>query len=165
MLGQAGCLTALGRLDEAEPLLDELAALLPQVGDSTFSPDDVLADIAFERGEWGRAARLYAGCAARTGHMRSALVMHLGCTAIALAHLGADEPALELEAAAASIADAIGEPSVDKLMAKHVWALDEARDRVPPDRATQAIRRGREIPESEAAARAVELALATSAAS
>ena len=90
--------------------------------------------------------------------------MHLGCTAIALAHLGADEPALELEAAAANIADAIGEPSVDKLMAKEMWALDEARDRVPPDRATRAVRRGKELPESEAAARAVELALATSAA-
>ena len=61
--------------------------------------------------------------------------MHLGCTAYALAHLGADEPALELEAAAASIAEAIGEPSVDKLMAKHVWVLDEARARVPQDRA------------------------------
>ena len=90
--------------------------------------------------------------------------MHLGCTAIALAHLGADEPALELEAAAASIAEAIGEPSVDKLMAKHVWVLDEARDRVPQDRAARAVRRGRALPESEAAARAVELASTTSVA-
>ena len=152
----------MGRLEEAEPLLDELAALLPQVGDSTFSPDDVLADIAFERGEWARAAQLYAESARRTGHQRSALVMHLGCTAFALAHLGADEPALELEAAAASIAEAIGEPSVDKLMAKHVWVLDEARARVPQDRATRAARRGRELPESEAGARAVELSLAAS---
>ena len=36
---QAGCLADLGRLEEAEPLLDEVAALLPQVGDSTFSLD------------------------------------------------------------------------------------------------------------------------------
>jgi predicted ATPase/DNA-binding SARP family transcriptional activator len=160
LLGQAGCLTALGRLDEAEPLFDELAALLPQVGDSTFSPDGVLADIAFERGEWARAAQLYAESAMRTGHQRSALVMHLGCTAYALAHLGADEPALELEAAAASIAETIGEPSVDKLMAKHMWVLDDARARVPQDRAARAVRRGRELPESDAGARAVELSLA-----
>jgi predicted ATPase len=164
LLGQAACLTNLGRLEETEPLLDELGALLPQVRDSTFSPDDVLSDIAFERGEWARAAQLYAESARRTGHMRSALVMHVGCTAIALAHLGADEPALELEAAAAGIAEALGEPSVDKLMAKHVWALDEARDRVPPDRAARAARRGRALPESEVAARAVELSLAASAA-
>ena len=164
LLGQAGCLTVLGRLGEAEPLLDELAALMPQVEDSTFSPDDVLADVAFARGEWARAAQLYAGCARRTGHMRSALVMHLGWTAIALAHLGADEPALEIEAAAFGIAEAIGEPDVDKPMAKEMWVLDEARDRVPPDRAALAVRRGRELPESEAAARAVELSLAASAA-
>ena len=88
--------------------------------------------------------------------------MHLGCTAFALAHLGADEQALELEAAAASIAEALGEPSVDKLMAKHVWVLDDARARVPPDRAARAARRGRELPESEAGARAVELSLAAS---
>ena len=162
MLGTAGCLATLGRLEEAEPLLDELAALMPQVLDSRFSPDDVLSDIAFERGEWARAAQLYAESAARAGRMRSALVMHLGCTAYALAHLGADEPALELEAAGASIAEALGEPSVDKLMAKHVWVLDEARARVPEDRATRAARRGRELPESEAGARAVELSLAAS---
>ena len=90
--------------------------------------------------------------------------MHLGCTAFALAHLGADEPALELEAAAASIAEAIGEPSVDKLMAKHVWVMDEARARVPQDRAALAVSRGRELQESEAGARAVELSLAASAA-
>ena len=90
--------------------------------------------------------------------------MHLGCTAYALAHLGADEPALELEAAAASIAETIGEPSVDKLMAKHVWVMDEVRARFPQDRATLAVSRGRELPESEAGARAVELSLAASAA-
>jgi predicted ATPase len=164
LLGQAQCLTALGRLEEAEPLLDELAALLPQVHDSTFSPDGVLSDIAFARGESARAAQLFAASALRAGHMRSALVMHLGWTAIALAHLGADEPALELEAAAAGIAEAIGEPSVDKPMAKHVWVMDEARARVPPDRAASAARRGRELAESEVAARAVELSLAASAA-
>ena len=164
LLGQAACLTNLGRLDEAESLFDELAALMPRVGDSTFSPDGVLADIALERGEWARAAQLYAESARRTGHMRSTLVMYLGCTAIALAYCGADEQALELEAAAASIAEAIGEPSVDKLMAKHVWVMDEARARVPQDRATLAVSRGRELPESEAGARAVELSLAASAA-
>ena len=162
LLGQASFLIDLGRLEEAEPLLDEVTALLPQVADSTFSPDTVLSDIAFERGEWTRAAQLYAECARRTGHMRSALVMHVGWAAIALARLGADEPALELEAAAARIAETIGEPSVDKLMAKHVWALDEARDRVPPDLAPRAARRGRELPESEIAARAVELSRAAS---
>ena len=135
---------------------------MPQIGDSTFSLDDVLADIAFERGEWARAAQLYAESARAQGHMRSALVMHLGCTAIALAHLGADEPALELEAAAASIAEAIGEPSVDKLVAKEMWALDEVHDRLRRDRATRAIRRGETLPESEVAARAVELSLAAS---
>jgi hypothetical protein len=95
--------------------------------------------------------------------MRSALVMHLNCAAIALAYLGADEPALELDAAAASIAEALGEPSGEKTMAKHMWALEQARARVPTDRATRAIRRGRELPESEAATRAVELSLAASA--
>ncbi len=164
LLGKAGCLTNLGRLEEAEPLLDELAALMPQVRDSTFSPDDVLSDIAFARGEWARAAQLFAASALRTGHMRSSLAMHLGWTAIALAHLGADEPALEIEAAAAGIAEAIGEPSVDKIMSKHVWVLDEVRDRVPQDPATSAVRRGRALPESEAAARAVELSLAAAAA-
>jgi predicted ATPase/DNA-binding SARP family transcriptional activator len=163
LLGQAACLTNLGRLGEAELLLDELAALMPQVGDSTFSPDDVLADIAFARGEWARAAQLYAANAARVRHMRSALVMHLGCTAIALAHLGADEPALEVEAAATSIAEAIGEPRVDKLMAKHVWVMDEARARIPQDLAALAASRGRELPESDAGARAVELSLAACA--
>ena len=91
--------------------------------------------------------------------------MHLNCAAIALAYCGADEPALELEAAAASIAEALGEPSREKLMAKHMWALDEARGRLPQDRAARAVSRGRELPESEAAARAVELSLAASAAS
>ena len=161
---QAGCLIGLGRADEAGPYLDEAATLLPQIGDSTLSLDDLLCDVAFERGEWARAAQLFAASARRTGHMRSALVMHLGWTAIALAHLGADEPALELEAAAAGIAETIGEPSVDKSMAKEVWALDEARDRVPSDLAARAVRRGRELPESEVAARAVELSLASYAA-
>jgi hypothetical protein len=75
LLGQASCLTALGRLGEAEPLLDEAAALLPQIGDSTLSLDGLLADVAAERGDWARAAQLYAESALRTGHMRSALVM------------------------------------------------------------------------------------------
>lgn len=58
-------------------MLDEVAAPLPQVGDSTFSPDAMLADIAIERGEWARAAQLFAESARRTGQMRSALVMRV----------------------------------------------------------------------------------------
>jgi len=51
-----------------------------------------------ERGEWARAARLFAQSARRTGHMRSALIMHLGWTAMALAHLGAERRVESLHA-------------------------------------------------------------------
>ena len=50
---------SLGRLDEAERLLDEAAPLVSQVGDST-STSTVVCGIAAERGDWALAGRSYA---------------------------------------------------------------------------------------------------------
>ena len=94
------------------------------------------ADIAVERGNWALAARLYAeGVSDRGPQHGRARCPGCAATAIALAQLGADEDALELEASANSITAAIGEVSSDPLTDKHGWALDEARERVGPDRA------------------------------
>ena len=86
---------------------------------------------------------------------------------MALARLGADEAALELEAGASRILEDIGETADDPMTAKHGWVLDAARERVGPERAAAAERRGRALPQAESAARAaalVELACAPSAA-
>ena len=155
---QAQPLVEVGRLDEAERLIDEAAPLVPLTGDSTtFDPTGIYADIAVERGNWALAARLYSEGCLNVGHNPAWLALGLQYTAIALAQLGADDEALELEASANSLAAAIGEALNDPLAAKHGWALREARDRVGPERAARAARRGRELPESESAARAVEL--------
>jgi predicted ATPase/DNA-binding SARP family transcriptional activator len=165
LLFQAQSLVALGRLDEAERLIDEAAPLVPQVGDSTLDPSDICADIAVERGNWALAARLYSEGALTVGRNTGMLALELRSTAIALAQLGSDEDALELDASASSIAAAIGEALDSPLVVKHGWVLREARERVGPERAARAARRGRELPESESAARAVELARATRLAS
>jgi tetratricopeptide (TPR) repeat protein len=160
---QAQTLIQLGRLDEAERLLDEAAPLVPQVGDSALDLSDVYADIAAERGDWALAGRLYAAGALTAGHLTGVLAMDLRCTAIALAQLGADEDALELEASADTVLAASGEAIIDPLAVKYGRALGEARERVEPGRAAAAARRGRELRESESAARAAEMVQAACA--
>ena len=76
----------------------------------------------------------------------------------ALTQLGADEDALELAANATAITAAIGEVASYPLTDTHGWALDQARERVGPDLAAAAARRGRALPASERAARAIEMA-------
>ena len=91
------------------------------------------------------------------GRNTGALAAQLRAIAIALTQLGADEDALELEANASSITAAIGEVLSDPLTDKHAWALDQARERVGPDLAAAAARRGRALPASESAAKAAEM--------
>ena len=163
LLFQAQTLVQLGRLDEAERLIDEAAPLVPRVGDSMLSVSSFAGDIAVERQDWALAARSYAAAALTQGRDTGVLAMQLRLTAIALAQLGADEDALELEASASRMAAAIGEAGSDPITAKHARALDAARKRVGPDRAAAAARRGRELPESDSAARAVEIVQAACA--
>jgi predicted ATPase len=158
LIYQAQALIQLGRLDEAECLLDEAAPLLPRIGDSRLVLSDVYADIAVERGDWPLAARLYAEGALHADDLTGALAMDLRLTAIALAQLGADEDALELDACATAIVAALGEAFDDPMTAKYGTVLGAARERVGPDRAAAAARRGRELPTSESAARAAQLA-------
>ena len=56
----AHTLVHLGRLDEVEPLLGEAEQLLPLVGDGVLEPSDIRGDLAAERGDWERAAAMYA---------------------------------------------------------------------------------------------------------
>ena len=160
LIYQAQALIQLGRLDEAERLLDEAAPLLPRIGDSRLVLSDVYADIAVERGDWPLAARLYAEGALHADDLTGALAMDLRLTAIALAQLGADEDALELDACATGIVAALGEAFDDPVTAKYGTVLGAAGERVGPDRAAAAARRGRELPTSESAARAAQLAQA-----
>ena len=157
LLFQAQTLVSLGRLDEAERLVDEAAPLVPLVGDSRLSVSWVVSDIAVERGDWALAARSYAESVLIAGRNTGALAAQLRAIAIALTQLGADEDALELEANASSITAAIGEVWSDPLTDKHAWALDQARERVRPDLAAAAARRGRALPASESAAKAVAM--------
>jgi predicted ATPase/DNA-binding SARP family transcriptional activator len=163
LLYQAETFVQLGRLDEAERLIDEAAPLIPQIGDSSFDVSGILADVAVERGDWALAGRLYAKTALLAGRNTGERIIQLRLTAIALAHLGHDEDALELEAAASSIGAAIGELVSDPMTAKHGWVLSEAREHVGPKRAAAAARRGHALPETESAARAAEMVQAACA--
>jgi tetratricopeptide (TPR) repeat protein len=157
LLFQAQTLVSLGRLDEAKRLIDEAAPLVPLVGDNTLSLNSVIGDIAVQQGDWALAARSYAEAALTAGRNTGVLAIQLRSIAIALAQLGADQDALELEANAHSIAEAIGERESDPLTGKHAWALDAARERVGPDLAAAAAHRGRALPASESAAKAAEI--------
>jgi tetratricopeptide (TPR) repeat protein len=156
----ASALAMAGRLEEAERSLDEAAPLVPQVGGSEAGLGDVRALIAVARGDWALAARLTAESATTAGRNLGGLGWLLLFTAIALAHVGADEDALELEACAYAIAELIGAVVDDATTAEHDWALDEARRRAGSDRTAAALARGRALAISEAPARAVELAAA-----
>ena len=88
--------------------------------------------------------------------------MLLRYTAIALAHLGADEDALELAATANAICESIGEAPTDPLTTRYGQALDDARERLGAERAARAARRGAALPEAESLTRAAEMVQAAS---
>ena len=150
-------LVEVGRLDEAEHLFHEASPLVPGVGDSSLSASGCMGDLAFARGDWALAGRLWAESALSVGHLVAAGATQLRGVAMALARLGADEAALELEAAASRILEDIGETADDPVTARHGWVLDVARERVGPERAAAAARRGRALPQAESAARAAAL--------
>ena len=102
------------------------------VGDSTLTVSGFAGDLAFARGDWARAARLWAESALALGHLVAAGRLTLREIAMALARLGADEAALELEAGSSRILEDIGETADDSMTAEHSWVLDAARERVGP---------------------------------
>ena len=147
----------LGRLDEAEALLDEAAPLLGQLGASNVDADGIFDELAAARGDWARAARLFfanAQAAVRDPGLKG---INLRLTAIALAHLGADEDAVELAATANAICESIGEAARDPLTTRYGQALDDARERLGADRAARAARRGAALSEAESLAHAAEM--------
>ena len=157
LVALAHTLVHLGRLDEVEPLLGEAEQLLPLVGDSALDPSDIRGDVAAARGDWGRAAAMYARYALSVTQLPGELAWDLRRAAVACAHHGADEEALEIEAATNGILDEIDEGLDDFWMATYGAELTAARERLPPDRAEEAVRRGRELTARAAAERAVEL--------
>ena len=76
---------------------------------------------------------------------------------MALAHLGADEGALELLACANALCESFGEATIDPLTTRYGQALSDARERVGPDGVAEATRRGLAIPEEDSVTRAEEL--------
>jgi predicted ATPase/DNA-binding SARP family transcriptional activator len=157
LVDHANVLIELERLDEAEALLKEAAPLLPQLGASNLDADGIFDDLAAARGDWARAARLFvvnAHAAERDPGLKAMLLRHV---AIALAHLGADEDALELAATANAICESIGEAPNDPLTTRYGQALDEARERLGPERSAHAARRGVALPEADSTTRAAEM--------
>jgi predicted ATPase/DNA-binding SARP family transcriptional activator len=153
----ASVLVDLGRLDEAETLLHEAAPLLAQIGTSDFDSDTLFDELAAARGDWTHAARLFLANARTRWHDTGARGMNLRVTAIALAHLGADEDALELAAAANAISASVGEPPSDPLTTRYGSALEHARERLGPERADRAAQRGAALPEGDSTIRAAEM--------
>ena len=156
LVGHATALIALERLDEAEALLDEAAPLIPQLGASDVDADTFFDDLAAARGDWAHAARLFLANA-RTTRGPGLKAMFLRHIAIALAHLGADEDALELAATANAICESIGEAPSDPLTTRYGSALDEARERLGPQRSAHATRRGLALPAGDSTTRAAEM--------
>jgi predicted ATPase/class 3 adenylate cyclase len=157
LVDHANVLVELKRLDEAEALLNEAAPLLPQLGASDVADADVFFDeLAAARGDWARAARLFLAGAQtrREPGLKGILLRH---AAIALAHLGADEDALELAATANAICESIGEAPSDPLTTRYGSALDDARERLGPERSAHAARRGAALPEGDSTTRAAEM--------
>ena len=105
----ASALVHLGRLDEAEALLDEAAPLLEQLRASNVDADAAFDELAAARGDWAHAARLFLANARTSERDPGRKAIFLRQTAIALAHLGADEDALALAATANAICESIGE--------------------------------------------------------
>ena len=150
-------LVELGRLDEAEALLDEAAPLLPQLGASNVDADGIFDELAAARGDWARAARLFLANAQAAERNPGLKGIILRLIAIALAHLGADEDAVELAATANAICESIGEAPSDPLTTRYGQALDEARERLGAERAARAARRGAALSEAESLTRAAEM--------
>jgi tetratricopeptide (TPR) repeat protein len=153
LVDHATILIELERLNEAEALLDEAAPLIPQLGASDVDADTFFDELAAARGDWAHAARLFLANAqtTRSPGLKGMLLRH---TAIALAHLGADEDALELAATANAICESIGEAPSDPLTTRYGSALDEARERLGPERSAHAARRGAALPEGDSITRA-----------
>ena len=118
-------------------------------------------ELAAARGDWACAARLFLVNAGRRRNqgLKGMLLRH---TAIALAHLGADEDALELAATADAICESIGEVPSDPLTTRYGSALDDARERLDADSVARAARRGAAIPDSESLSRAAHMVHAAS---
>jgi hypothetical protein len=115
-------------------------------------------DLAAARGDWTQAVRLFL---TNADHTRSPGLkgMFLRFIAIALAHLGADEDALELAATANAICESIGEALGDPLTTRYGQALDDARERLGAERAAHAAPRvaARHSPRPKAWTRAAEM--------
>ena len=161
LVSHANVLVELERLDEAEALLNEAAPLLPQLGASDVSDAGAFFDeLAAARGDWARAADLFIAGAqtTRSPGLKGMLLRH---TAIALAHLGADEDALELAATANAICESIGEAPDDPLTTRYGSALDEARERLGPERSARAARRGAALPDGDSITRAADMVQAS----
>ena len=153
----ANVLVGLGRLDEAESLFHEAAPLLRALGASEIDVDGMFDELAAARGDWARAGRLFLANARSLRHTPGLKGLVLRHTAVALAHLGADEGALELLACANALCELFGEATSDPLTTRYGQALSEARERVGPDGVADATRRGLAIPEEDSVTRAEEL--------
>ena len=152
----ASVLIGLGRLDEGEALLHEAVPLLSQAG-SSLDAEGWFDELAAARGDWARAARAFLANARSAKQNTGMMGTWLRQTAIALARLGADEDALELAAAAKVICDSVDEPLSDPVTVRYGQALDDARERIGPERAERATRRGDALPESAGITRAAEM--------
>jgi predicted ATPase len=157
LVDHAQVLIELARLDEAEALLDEAAPLLPQLGASDIDADTPFDALAAARGDWARAVRLFLANAQAAQRNPGLKGMYLRHAAIALAHLGADENAVELAATANAICESIGEAPSDPLTTRYGQALDNARERLGAERAARAARRGAALSEAESLTRAAEM--------
>ena len=162
LIDHANILVELGRLDEAEALFNEAAPLLPQLGASAIDPAGMFDQLAAARGDWACASSLFLTNAQVVGRNQGLKGMLLRHTAIALAHLGADEDAIELAATADAICESIGEVPTDPLTTRYGHALNDARERIGADRAARAARRGAALPDSESLSRAAHMVHAAS---
>jgi predicted ATPase len=152
----ASVLIGLGRLDEGEALLHEAVPLLDEVGASV-DAEGWFDELAAARGDWKRAAGAFLANA-RTAKQNTGMKgTWLRQTAIALASLGADEDALELAAAGRAICESVDEPLNDPVTIRYGQALDDARERLDPERAARAARRGAALPEADSITRATEM--------
>ena len=162
LIDHANILVELGRLDEAEALFNEAAPLLPQLGASAIDPAGMFDQLSAARGDWACASSLFLTNAQVVGRNQGLKGMLLRHTAIALAHLGADEDAIELAATADAICESIGEVPNDPLTTRYGHALNDARERIGADRAARAARRGAALPDSESLSRAGHMVHAAS---
>ena len=159
LLAHAEALIAVRHIEEAAQVLAEAEAFLPSTHDSTLTIGATRGDLHLVRGDWALAAHAYGASAAAAQLLGSTeqLLLDLQFLALALIPLGEFEAALELESAAATIGAETGEWGIEASSWAAQWDArrEQGRRAVGPERAAAAAARGRALPASRRAARAV----------